>query len=157
MLLKANKPAQVAVDPDHCFVGFDAADKLIASGVDVVLLAEPPHFRPQHLKAAVDAGKHVFFEKPVAVDAPGVRSVLASAEEAKKKGLNLVCGLCWRYDAGVRETMKRVLNGAIGEILTMQETYLTGFVWQRPRQPDWTEMDLPVAQLVLLHLALRRF
>ena len=138
--LKLNKPQQVAVDPEHCFVGFDAADKLIASGVDVVLLAEPPHFRPQHLKAAVAAGKHVFFEKPVAVDAPGVRSVLASAEEAKKKGLNLVCGLCWRYDAGVRETMKRVLDGAIGKILTMQETYLTDTLWQRPRKPDWTEM-----------------
>ena len=138
--LKLNKPRQVAVDREHCFVGFEAADKLIASGVDVVILTEPPHFRPQHLKAAVAAGKHVFFEKPVAVDAPGVRSVLATAEEAKKKGLNLVCGLCWRYDPGVRETMKRVLNGAIGKILTMQETYLTGAVWQRPRQPDWTEM-----------------
>ena len=89
---------------------------MIQSDVDVVLLAEPPHFRPIHLKAAIEAGKHVFAEKPVAVDAPGVRSVLASAEEAKKKNLNLVAGLCWRYDYGVRETMKRILDGAIGEI-----------------------------------------
>ena len=123
----------------------------------MVLLAEPPHFRPQHLKAAVDAGKHVFFEKPVAVDAPGVRSVLASAEEAKKKGLNLVCGLCWRYDAGVRETMKRVLDGAIGKILTMQETYLTGFALAAASSAGLDRNGLPVAQLVLLRLALRRF
>ncbi|MEN6558121.1 MAG: Gfo/Idh/MocA family oxidoreductase [Thermoguttaceae bacterium] len=131
---------KVAVDPDRCFVGLDAGQKLIDSDVDVVLLCEPPHFRPAHLKAAIDAGKHVFAEKPVAVDAPGVRSVLASAEEAKKKNLNLVAGLCWRYDAGVRETMKRVLDGAIGDITTIRETFLTGTLWQRPRQPDWTEM-----------------
>lgn len=132
---------KVAVDTDHCFVGLDAGLKLIQSGgVDVVLLAEPPHFRPMHLKAAVAAGKHIFAEKPVAVDAPGIRSVLASAAEAKKKNLNLVAGLCWRYDSGVRETMKRVLDGAIGDIKTIQETYLTGAVWNRPRQPDWTEM-----------------
>jgi predicted dehydrogenase len=140
----AEKPGKVAVDPDHCFVGLDAGDKLIASDVDVVLLAEPPHFRPMHLKAAIDAGKHVFAEKPVAVDAPGIRSVLASAEEAKKKNLNLVAGLCWRYDSGVRETMKRVLDGAIGDIKTIQETYLTGTLWHRGRQPDWSEMTYQI-------------
>ena len=135
---------KVAVDPDHCFVGLDAGMKLIQSDVDVVLLCEPPFFRPAHLKAAIDAGKHVFAEKPVASDAPGIRSVLASAEEAKKKNLNLVVGLCWRYDSGVRETMKRVLDGAIGEIQTIQETYLGGTLWQRPRQPNWTEMEYQV-------------
>ena len=133
---------RVAVAPDHCFVGLDAADKLIRSGeVDVVILAEPPHFRPAHLKAAVDAGLHVFCEKPVAVDAPGVRSVLATAEEAKKKNLNIVSGLCWRYDYGVQETMKRVLDGAIGEIKSIQETYLTSPLSYYPRQPKWTEME----------------
>jgi predicted dehydrogenase len=131
---------KVAVDPDHCFVGLDAGQKLIDSGIDVVLLCEPPHFRPMHLKAAVDAGKHVFAEKPVAVDAPGVRSVLASTEEAKKKNLNLVAGLCWRYDLGVRETIGRVHDGAIGEIRSIQECFLSGTLWQRPRRPDWTEM-----------------
>ena len=133
-------PGKVAVDADHRFVGLDAAEKLIQSDVDVVILASPPHFRPMHLKAAVDAGKHIFCEKPVAVDAPGVRSVLATAEEAKKKNLNLVSGLCWRYDLGVRETMKRVLDGAIGEIKSIQETFLTGTLWHRGRGPDWTEM-----------------
>ncbi len=134
-------PKKVAVDRDHCFVGLDAADKLIHSGVDVVLLAEPPHFRPAHLKAAVAAGKHVFCEKPVAVDAPGVRSVLATVEEAKRKKLSLVSGLCWRYDQGVCETMKRVLDGAIGEIKSIQETYLAGILSRRDRQPQWTEME----------------
>lgn len=139
--LKKQFPEKVAVEPDRCYVGFDAAEKLVRGDVDVVLLAEPPHFRPQHLKLAIDAGKHVFCEKPVAVDAPGVRSVLATAEEAKKKNLNIVSGLCWRYDLGVQETMKRILDGAIGEILTVQETYLAGTLWHRPRKPTWTEME----------------
>ncbi|MEN6450565.1 MAG: Gfo/Idh/MocA family oxidoreductase [Thermoguttaceae bacterium] len=134
-------PQKVAVDKDHCFVGLDAADKLIQSDVDVVLLAEPPHFRPMHLKAAIDAGKHVFCEKPVAVDAQGVRSVLASAEQAKKKNLSLVSGLCWRYDQGVMETMKRVHDGAIGEIRSIQVTYMGGPLSPRDRKPDWTEMQ----------------
>ena len=73
---------RIAVDPDHCFAGFDAYEQLIASGVDVVILASTPHFRPRHLKAAVEAGKHVFCEKPVAVDAPGIRSVRGSTEAA---------------------------------------------------------------------------
>ena len=141
--LKKMKPDQVDVDPDRVFVGFDACDKLIASGVDVVILATPPHFRPAHLKACVDAGKHVFCEKPVAVDAPGVRSVLATCEEAEKKGISVVSGLCWRYHHGVRETMNRVLDGAIGRIVAIQETYNCGPPWFRnkARQPEWTEME----------------
>ncbi len=135
---------KVAVDPDHRFVGLEAGQKLIDSDVDVVLLCEPPHFRPIHLKAAINAGKHVFAEKPVAVDAPGVRSVLAIAEEAKKKRLNLVAGLCWRYDPAVCETMKRILDGAIGDLRTIQETYLTGTLWHRDRQPDWSEMTYQI-------------
>ena len=132
---------KVAVDPDHCFVGLDSgreADRQRRRRGDS---GEPPHFRPKNLKAAIDAGKHVFCEKPVAVDAPGVRSVLATAEEAKKKKLNIVSGLCWRYDYGVRETMKRVLDGAIGEIKSIQETYFGGPLSYRPRQPNWTEME----------------
>ncbi|MGA2034663.1 MAG: Gfo/Idh/MocA family oxidoreductase [Thermoguttaceae bacterium] len=139
--LKKEFAAQVDVPADRCFVGFDACDKLIQSGVDVVLLATPPHFRPMHLKACIDAGKHVFCEKPVAVDAPGVRSVLATCEAARQKNLNIVSGLCWRYEKGVQETMKRVLDGAIGDIVAIQETFNTGTLWQRPRQPDWTEMQ----------------
>jgi predicted dehydrogenase len=132
---------KVAVAEDHRFVGFDAYKQVIDSGVDVILLTTPPHFRPMHLKAAVDAGLHVFCEKPVAVDAPGVRSVLATCEEAKKKNLSIVSGLCWRYDNGVRETMKRVLDGAIGDIVAIHENYLTNGLWNHERQPDWSDME----------------
>ncbi len=133
--------AKYQVTDDQCFVGFDAYQKLIDSGVDVVLLATTPHYRPQHLRAAVEAGKHIFCEKPVAVDPVGVRSVLESTELAKKKGLNIVSGLCWRYDFGVRETIGRIKDGAIGKIVAIHENYLTGTLWLRPRQPEWSEME----------------
>jgi predicted dehydrogenase len=132
---------RVDVPKERQFSGFDAYQKVIDCGVDVVLLASPPHFRPIHLKAAVDAGKHVFCEKPVAVDAPGVRSVLATSEEAAKKKLSLVSGLCWRYHRGVREAMQRVLDGAIGKILAMRETYLTNPVGGRDRDSTMSEME----------------
>ncbi|MGO9115370.1 MAG: Gfo/Idh/MocA family protein [Thermoguttaceae bacterium] len=139
--LKRQFDDRVTVDAEHCFVGFDAYQRLIDSGVDVVLLATSPHFRPIHLKACIDAGKHVFCEKPVAVDGPGVRSVLATCQEAAEKKLNVVSGLCWRYDYGVRETMKRVLDGDIGDIISIRETFNTGTLWHRRRQPSWTEME----------------
>ena len=118
--------------------------------MDVVILATTPHFRPAHLKACVDAGKHVFCEKPVAVDSPGVRAVLAACEEAKGKGLSIVSGLCWRYHDAVRETIQRVLDGAIGELVTIQETYNCGPPWFRNkvREPQWTEMEYQLLSLV---------
>lgn len=140
-VLQGQYTDRVDVPRERRFTGFDAYQKLIQSGVDVVLLAEPPHFRPRHLQAAIEAGKHVFCEKPVAVDAPGVRSVLETCKLAEQKGLSVVSGLCWRYHNGVRETMARVLDGAIGDLVGIQETYLTGFLWERPRQPQWTEME----------------
>jgi len=121
--LKKALPDQVAVDDDHCFVGLDAYQKVIACS-DVVLIACASRFHPPYLKAAVEAGKHVFVEKPHAIDPPGIRTVAAACEEAKKKGLAVVSGLCWRYHTGVQETMKRVLDGAIGEIVAIQETYM---------------------------------
>ena len=125
---------------DDCiFSGFDAY-KAVIEKCDVVLLCSTPHYRPIHLRAAVDAGKHAFFEKPVAVDPAGVRSVLESAKIGEEKGLTLVCGLCWRYHTAVQETMARVMDGAIGEIRAIQETYLTGKLWTRARQPNDTEM-----------------
>src|SRR5262245_31759184 len=111
--------AKIDVKPEHCFVGFDAYQKLIEH-VDVVLLCTPPGFRPLHLKAAVEAGKHVFAEKPCAVDAPGVRSVLETCRLAEKKKLSLVSGLCLRYDHGFRETVKRLHDGMIGDIQVLQ-------------------------------------
>ena len=134
---------QVAVDDDHCFLGFDAYQKLIAS-VDVVLLALPTYFHPIYLKACVEAGKHVFCEKIHAVDAPGVRMVLAAGEEARRKGLSIVSGLAWRYHTGVRETMKRVHDGAIGEIRVIQEICNTGSLRRRLRRPEWSEMEYQI-------------
>ena len=139
--LKAEKPDQVDVADDHCFVGFDAYQKLIASGVDVVLLGATSHFHPIHLKAAIDAGKHVFCEKPHGVDVPGLKMAMEAAEQAKEKGLSLVSGLCWRYDPGVREAMKRIADGAIGDIVTIQETYITSPYGLRERRPEWNEMQ----------------
>ena len=127
---------KVKVAPDHCFVGLDAYQKVIDSGVDVVLLATPPGFRPVHLKAAVEAGKHVFCEKPVATDAPGVRSVLASAKLAKEKGLSLVAGLCWRYEGARREFYKRIHDGAIGDLRAVYATYYTAPVKPMPPASD---------------------
>ena len=129
------------IDDGHVFSGFDGGKQLIDSDVDVVLLCEPPHFRPMHLRYAIDKGKHVFCEKPVAVDGPGVRSVLETVEMARQKDLSIVSGLCWRYDYGVRETIKRLLDGAIGDIVAIQENYLAGTLWHRGRQPDWSEME----------------
>ena len=123
---------KVQVASDHCFVGLDGYQKVIDSGVDVVLLTTPPGFRPQHLKAAVDAGKHIFCEKPVATDAPGIRSVLASVEEAKKKKLALVAGFCWRYNAAERALFQQIHSGAIGDIRAIYGTYYTGPVKPMP-------------------------
>jgi predicted dehydrogenase len=132
---------KIDVKSDHCFVGFDAYQKLLASGVDVVLLCTPPGFRPLHLAAAVQAGKHIFAEKPVAVDAPGVRSVLATCEAAKQKGLSLVSGLCLRYDYGFREMARRLHDGAIGDIIALQANDYRGSNWGKARQAGWTDMQ----------------
>jgi predicted dehydrogenase len=143
ILGKTEVAARIRVDPEHCFAGFDAYQKLIQSDVDVVLLATPPHFRPLHLKACVDAGKHVFAEKPVAVDAPGIRTVLAVAEQARQKNLCIVSGLQYRYERSKLETMKRIHDGAIGDIVAIQTTYNCGPPWFRnkERNPEWTEME----------------
>jgi len=132
--------SRVDVAAERQFVGFDAFKQLLETNVDVVLLATPPHFRPMHLKAAIEAGKHVFAEKPVAVDAPGIRSVLATCEEAKKKNLSVVSGLCLRNHFGIRELAARIADGAIGKIHTMQASDYRGALWQKPREKDWTDM-----------------
>jgi len=143
ILKKSQVANRVLVDDDHRFAGFDAYRKVIEADVDVVLLATPPHFRPAHLKACVEAGKHVFAEKPVAVDALGIRAVLAACEEAKKKGLSIVSGLMFRYEQAKVELMRRIHDGAIGDIVAIQTTYNVGPPWFRnkERQPDWTEMQ----------------
>jgi len=139
--IKKQKGDQVAVADDHCFWGFAAGQKVIQSDVDVVAIACASRFHPIYLTAAVKAGKHVFVEKPAAIDPPGVRMVQAACDEARKKNLSVVSGLCWRYDVGMREMMKRVLDGTIGDIVAIQETYLRTPYRLIERQPEWTEIQ----------------
>lgn len=139
--LQAAKKEQVQVKQDHCFLGFDAYQKVLETEVDVVLIAPASHFIPEMLRAAVAAGKHVFCEKPHGIDIPGLKVSMAACEEAKQKKLNIVSGLCWRYDPGVRETMKRVLEGQIGEIVAIQETYVGTPYIVRERKPGQSEME----------------
>ncbi len=131
---------RVTVTPETMFTGFEGYKQVLAN-VDVVLLATPPHFRPMHLEAAVEAGKHVFTEKPMATDAPGVRRVLAAAEKARAKKLSVVSGFCWRYDPSMRQVMKRIHDGAIGDIVALQCTYNIGGLWVRKREPAWADME----------------
>jgi myo-inositol 2-dehydrogenase/D-chiro-inositol 1-dehydrogenase len=131
---------KVDVPQDRRFVGFDGYQKAIALA-DVVLLVTPPGFRPTHFEEAIKQGKHVFMEKPVAVDAPGVRKVLAAAELAKQKKLNVVVGLQRRYQANYRETLKRIQDGAIGDVVSGQVYWNSGGVWVKKRQPGQTEME----------------
>ncbi|MEW6159144.1 MAG: Gfo/Idh/MocA family oxidoreductase [Verrucomicrobiota bacterium] len=146
--LKKQMPDRVDVKPDHCFVGIDAYQKVIDSGVDVVLLATPPGFRPKHLEAAIKAGKHVFCEKPMATDAPGVRSILESVEQAKRKQLAIVAGFCWRYDYARREFFKQIHDGVLGEVRAMYHTYYTGPVKPMPpasaRKPGMSDVEWQV-------------
>lgn len=132
---------RIDVPEEARFVGFDACQRLLDYGVDVVLLASPPAFRPEHIRMAVDAGVHVFAEKPCAVDAPGVRSVLESARRAKEKNISLAHGFCWRAENSCRATYGELANGRIGDVLAIYATYLTGTLWHRGDDPDWTDME----------------
>ncbi|MFO1023142.1 MAG: Gfo/Idh/MocA family oxidoreductase [Planctomycetales bacterium] len=136
-----DRPERVAVAPDRQFVGFDAYEKVIASDVDLVILATPPHFRPRHFKAAVAANKHVFFEKPIAVDGAGVRTVLEVTEEARKKKLSVVCGLQRHHEQAYLDSIKRIHDGAIGQILAARVYWNMGSLWMKPRQTNWSDME----------------
>ena len=129
------------VTDDRCFVGFDAFEKVIASDVNYIILATPPAFRPQHLKAAVAAGKNIFTEKPVGVDGPGIRSVLATYEEARAKGLGIAAGTQRRHQTGYLETMKRVRDGQIGQVVAARCYWNQGGLWKKDRQPDWSDLE----------------
>ena len=126
---------------DRKFDGFDGYKKLLDCGVDVVLLCTPPGFRPLHLRAAIDAGKHVFCEKPVAVDVVGAKSVIETAKLAKAKNVSLCSGFCWRYFHPMRETVKRVHDGMIGDVAAIHITYLADTLWHRGSKPEWTPME----------------
>ena len=132
---------KVDVSDERCFVGFDAFQKVIDSGVDLVILATPPGFRPDHIKATIAAGKHLFCEKPVAVDGPGIRKVLAAAEEAKSKNLAVVAGTQRRHQLGYIEAMKRIHGGDIGEIVSARCYWNQGGLWSVERKPQMSDME----------------
>jgi predicted dehydrogenase len=131
---------RIDVPAERRFVGFDAYQEVIDAGVDLVVLATPPGFRPIHFRAAVDAGKHVFMEKPVAVDAPGVRAVLEATALAKQKNLGVGVGLQRHHQLPYLETMKRLHDGAIGDIVSARAYWNGDGVWVNPRQEGQTEM-----------------
>ncbi|MHC4448323.1 MAG: Gfo/Idh/MocA family protein, partial [Planctomycetota bacterium] len=129
---------RAAVADRHCFVGFDAYQKLLATDVDVVILATPPHFRPMHFAAAVGAGRHVFMEKPVAVDPAGVRTVLAAADEADERNLSVAAGTQRRHEACYRAVMQRIHAGEIGRIVSARCFWNMGGLWMHPPRPEWS-------------------
>lgn len=141
----AGLSGKIEVPAERQFGGLDAYQKVIESGVDVVILASPPGFRPIHLRAAVEAGKHVFAEKPMAVDVAGVKSVLESAKIAKEKGLALQHGYCWRFSPDTRQGYGKVLSGELGRVISVYGTYLasppkpsTGI---DQRDPSWGDVE----------------
>lgn len=129
--------------PDSCcFVGFDSFRKVMEMPeVNYVILATPPHFRPGHMRAAVEAGKHVFIEKPVAVDGAGVRSVIESGEMAKRKNLAVGAGTMRRRENGSRELARRIKEGAIGDIIACEAIWSSGELWYVKREPAWSDME----------------
>jgi len=129
------------VTAERTFTGFDAYKKVLASGVDVVILAAPPGFRPAHFEAAVEAGKHIFTEKPVATDGPGLRKFLAAARKSEEKKLHVVAGTQRRHDPAYRETIARLRDGAIGDVTACYAYWNQGALWMNPRQPNWTDME----------------
>jgi len=132
----------VNVPNEHCFVGFDAYQKLLAvPDVNYVILATPPHFRPAQLKAAIEAGKHCFIEKPCAVDSPGVRMVMEAGKLAKEKNLGIVAGTQRRHMRGYNETIKRIHEGAIGDLVYGTCNWNGGVIWVIERRPEWSDME----------------
>ncbi len=136
------RPNQVKVEEKNKFVGLDAVDKVLATDIDIVLLTTPPGFRPAHLHKAIDAGKHVFCEKPLGVDAPAIRHALEAVKKAKEKGLAIQTGFCWRYNFAERATWEKLHAGFIGDMRCYYGTYLAGSPWEpKPRQPEWTDLQ----------------
>ncbi|MCK3686025.1 Gfo/Idh/MocA family oxidoreductase [Maribellus sp. YY47] len=135
------KERGVEVADENCFIGFDAYEKVIDAGVDLVLLCTPPHFRPVHVEAAINARKNVFMEKPCAVDPVGARSVLASSKKAEALGLSMVSGTIRRVQKDYMTTALKVKNGEIGEIVGANIIRNGGALWHRKRNPEWTDME----------------
>ncbi len=138
---KIQKEKGQEVPIENCFVGFDAFEKVIDSGVDIIILATPPKFRPEHFEAAVKARKHVFMEKPVAVDPAGIRQVLAAAKMAESMGLKIVTGTQRRHQHNYINLYKELQNNSIGNIVSANVYWNGGKLWHRDNNPSWTEME----------------
>jgi myo-inositol 2-dehydrogenase/D-chiro-inositol 1-dehydrogenase len=132
------------VPTERTFVGFDAFQRLVESECDYVILATPPHFRPEHFEAAINAGKHVFTEKPVGVDAPGIRRFLAAGKKAKEKGLSVAAGTQRRHAEEYVETKRRIDDGAIGQIVNARCYWNQGGLWTRDREEGWSDIEWQV-------------
>ncbi len=137
-------PKKVEVDEEHQFVGLDAYKKVMESDCDVVILATPPGFRPLHFDTAINAGKHVFMEKPVATDPAGVRRVLEVAKLAKQKNLAVQVGLQRHHEFRYREVVDKIHNGAIGDVILSRAYWNGGGVWIRPRKDEQTELEYQI-------------
>lgn len=137
--LKEKKDLEIP--EENCFIGFDAFEKVIDSGVDIVILATPPKFRPEHFQAAVKARKHVFMEKPIAVDAAGIRQVLAAAKMADNLGLKVVTGTQRRHQHKYISIYKELEKNAIGKLTTAEVFWNGGQLWYRKNDPSWSEME----------------
>ena len=139
--LTASKPKQVDLKDENCFVGFDAYKKVLACDIDLILFATPPGFRSRHIEAAIEAGKHVFAEKPVAVDPVTARQVMEAARLAEENGLSIVAGTQRRHQNTYLETMKRIQDGAIGDIVSAQCYWNQGGLWCHERKPGYTDVE----------------
>jgi predicted dehydrogenase len=136
------KKLDIGVPNEMCFTGFDAYKQLLAvPEINYVILATPPHFRPMHLMAAITAGKHAFMEKPGAVDVPGVRTVMAASQLAEEKGLGIAAGTQRRHMKSYQETIRRIHEGAIGDIVYGKCYWNGGQIWVIDRQPGWSDME----------------
>lgn len=135
------KQKNVDIPDENCFLGFDSYEKVLDTDIDVVLLCTPPHFRPAHVEAAVNARKHIFMEKPIAVDPSGVRKVLAAVKRAESLNLNIMSGTIRRSQKDYMETRRRVLNGEIGDITGAHIIRNGGALWYRSRRPEWSDME----------------
>ena len=149
-LLQAKNPEQVAVKDDYCFAGFEAYKRVIESS-DVVLIANAAKFHPWHMMAAIQAGRHVFVEKPHAIDPAGIKAVQAACELARKKKLSVLSGLQSRFWVGYREAIERVHDGAIGDIVAIQETWLRAPYVLYARKPGLTEVEYQASNQYHFH------
>jgi len=129
------------VDDDKCFLGFEAYKKVLELDIDLVLIATPTHFHPEHFKAAVAAGKHIFMEKPAGVDPVGIRTVLVAARQAKEMGLTVVTGNQRRHQRDYWEAYMQVKNGALGDVLSATAHWNQGAWWNKTRRPEWSDME----------------